>query len=216
MQSFSSVTSSNSPGVIFTSDVLRRARQVIFVTRDVFSDFVTTTLIKSESASDLLEGIIATTSTTRTPGPITVRVDNAQGFTSLSKSNASELEKLKLTLEFGDTMNKNSMAIVDRAIQELEKELVKISPEAKPISSLDLAQATLSLNSIIRNRKLTSREITFAREQNTGDNLVLDDSILANRKKDLKNINHIHSENSKFKGCAVPSSAHAERGDRVY
>ena len=108
------------------------------------------------------------------------------------------------------------MATVDRAIQELEKELIKISPEGKPISLSELAQATMSLNSIIRNRKLTSREITFAREQNTGNNLVLNDSNLSEEKSTLKKINHKHSEYSKFKGCAVPLPALAERGDRVY
>ena len=74
------------------------------------------------------------------------------------------------------------MAIVDKAIQELQKELVILSPEGKAINSSVLTRATLALNSRIRNRKLFSYEIMFSREQNTGSNFYLDDKEIAEKR----------------------------------
>ena len=213
---FTSITNPPSPCVNFVSDVMRRAKQFIFVTRDSFSDFVATAFIKSESASDLKEGLIQTTSTVRRNSSISVRVDNAPGFLSLKKQNDKDLAKLNIVLDLSDPENKNGVAIVDKAIQELEKEIIKLSPEGKPISSSELAQATLALNSRIRNRDLSSHEILFSREQNTGENINLDDKGLAERKMEQKLKNHKYSEKSKFHDCKNPDSADAVKGDRVY
>ena len=103
---FTSITNSPAPGVIFVSDVMRRAKQFIFVTRDSFSDFVSTTMIKSESAEDLKQGLIVTTSTVRRKSAITVRVDNAPGFVSLKKSADKDLAKLDIELELSDPRTK--------------------------------------------------------------------------------------------------------------
>ena len=77
-----------------------------------------------------------------------------------------DLDNLAISLDLSDINNKNGVAIVDKAIQELQKELVGISPEGQPISSSQLARATLSVNSRIRNRNFSSYEIMFSREQN--------------------------------------------------
>ena len=214
MKHFSSVTNPSAPGTILVSDILRRSKQFIFVTRDSFSDFVTTSIVQSESSKDLLEGIISTTSTTRRNSEITLRVDNAPGFVSLKKSN--ELKKLNINLQLSDPTNKNSLAIVDKAIQELERELLKISPDGAPITSSELARATLCLNSRIRNRELSSHEIMFSRDQHTGENISLEDDNLAKSKMVLKNKNHNHSEKSKFGDSVEQVKANAKRGDRVY
>ena len=201
---FSSITNPPSPCVNFVSDVMRRAKQFIFVTRDSFSDFIASSFIKSESAKDLKEGLIQTTSTVRRNSSISVRVDQAPGFVSLKKSNDKDLAKLNIVLDLSDPENKNGVAIVDKAIQELEKEIVKLSPEGKAITISELAQATLALNSRIRNRDLSSHEILFSREQNTGDNINLDDKSLAERKMEKKETNHKYSEKSKFDNCKKP------------
>ena len=135
---------------------------------------------------------------------------------SLKKSKDKDLANLNIELNLSDPENKNGVAIVDKAIQELEKELVKLSPEGKAVSASELAQATLALNSRIRNRELSSHEILFSREQNSGDNIALDDKRLSDKKMEQKVTNHKHSENSKFKGYSDPSSAGTVKGDRVY
>ena len=216
MKHFSSVTDPASPCMIFVSDVMKRSKQLIMVTRDSFSDFITTAIIKSETAEDLKEGLILTTSTVRKSSKITVRTDNAPGFVALKKSNDKDMAKLNIVLELSDPINKNGVAIVDKAIQELEKEIMKISPEGSQISSSDLARATMALNSRIRNRNLSSHEILFSREQYTGDNIKLDDKDLAEEKKAKKQQNHRYSEKSKFSGRKEPSGANARKGDRVH
>ena len=75
----------------------------------------------------------------------------------------------------------------------MEKEIVAFSPENKPITSSDLAKATIALNSRIRNRDLSSYEIMFSREQHTGKNIQLDDESLSASKMKLKEENHKHT-----------------------
>ena len=213
---FKSITNPESPGVTFVSDVIKRSKQLIFTTRDAFSDFVTTAIILSEKAEDLKEGIIVTTSSVRRKSDISVRVDNAPGFQSLVSSKDKDLEKLGISLDLSDSTNKNGIAIVDKAIQELEKEIVAISPDNRPLSSSDLAKATIALNSRIRSRDLSSYEIMFSREQNTGENIKLDDKSMSTTKMNLKEKNHQYSEKSKFENFLEPKSAHAEQGDFVF
>ena len=138
---------------------------------------------------------------------ILVRVDSAPGFTSLKMSKDRNLDKLGILIELYESKNKNGVAIVDRALQELEKYIVAVSPENKPISSSDLAKATIALNSRIRNRDLSSYEIMFSREQNTGSNIQLDDESMAARKMKMKEENHKHSEKSKFPKSKEPEQS---------
>ena len=216
MKHFKLITNPDSPGSNFVSDVLRRSKQFIFTTRDAFSDFVTTAIIQSEKAEELKEGLIATTSSVRRNSNILVRVDSAPGFKSLSMSKDKDLEKLGISIELSDSKNKNGVAIVDCAIQELEKEITTLSPENKPLSSSDLAKATIALNSRIRNRNFSSYEIMFSREQNTGENIQLDDKEMASKKMKLKEDNHRLSEKSKSPKCKEPVPAEAEKGDYVF
>ena len=131
---FNSITDPTGPGIIFVSDIMRRAGQCILVTRDAFSDYVTTHIVPSETRADLKEGLIATTCSVRNNSEITIRVDSATGFVSLSKDD--DLKSLKMQIEISDSKNKNGVAIVDKAIQELQKELVILSPEGKAINPI--------------------------------------------------------------------------------
>ena len=216
LKHFTSITNSSSPGEIFVSDIMRRSKQVIFVTRDSFSDFVTTSIIKSEKTEDLKDGLITTTNTVRKQSEITVRVDNAPGFQSLFKSKDKDLAKLKIKLNLSNEKNKNGLAIVDKAIQELEKEITISSPEGKEISTTDLAKATMTLNSRIRNRNMSSHEILFSREQISGENLQLDDQDLQTKKLDKKLENHQYSEKSKYPNNKEPLDAKAKKGNLVH
>ena len=216
MKHFKSITNPSSPGEIFVSDVMRRSKQVILVTRDAFSDFVTASILESEKAEDLKRGLISTTTNVRKSSEILIRVDNAAGFLSLLNKQDADLDKLKIKLEISDKNNKNGLAIVDKAIQELEKEITNISPEGKPISASELARAAIVLNSRIRNRDLSSYEIQFSREQNTGKNISLDDQHLKDRKTRNKLTNHKYSERSKFPNCDEPIDIHVEIGDLVH
>ena len=98
------------------------------VTVDLFSFFVTTCIIPSEKAEDLASGIIQTVTLIRRAGKVIVRVDKALGLLKLANSTNSLLDKAGISLELGDDGNKNSNCSVDKAINELEMELKKMSP----------------------------------------------------------------------------------------
>ena len=211
---FNSVTDPKRPGTVFVSDIMRRAKQCILVTRDAFSDFVSTKIVESESKSDLKEGLIFTTNNTRSNSEIIIRTDNAPGFLALA--NDEDLRDLKISIQTSDSKNKNGVAIVDKAIQELQKELVILSPEGKQINNSILSKATLALNSRIRNRDLSAYEIMFCREQNTGSNFNIDDRAIAEKKMKLKIKNHQYSEKSKFGRYREPDAEILHVGDFVY
>ena len=80
-------------------DVIRRSKQIIFVTRDAFSDFVIAILTDSEEAQSLKSAIISTTSNTRRSSNIVVRTDSAPGFKSLHLNKNKDLEELGIKIE---------------------------------------------------------------------------------------------------------------------
>ena len=95
--------------------------------------------------------------------------------TFLVKTTNHELQTLGITIELGDKLNKNAIASVDRAQQELELELKKLSPECDKVSPALLARAVQNVNMMIRNQGLSAYEVHYSREQLTGDNLNLND-----------------------------------------
>ena len=162
------------PGQFFHADIIRRERQKIFILRDNFSSLTSATLVPSEQSDDLKQAIILLTSPIRMADNITVRVDAATGFQALKMH--SDITQLGIELQIGDTHNKNSNAVVDKACQELEAEINKLQPAGGAITLATLNQAVLFVNQKIRRSdKLTAVEIHFARDRITKDNIILDD-----------------------------------------
>ena len=60
------------------TDVIKRSGQLILVTVDLFSFFITSCLIPSEKSDDLAAGIIQTVTPIRRAQRVRVRVDKAQ------------------------------------------------------------------------------------------------------------------------------------------
>ena len=167
-------TEVNHPGQYFHADIIRRERQKIFILRDNFSSLTAAMLIPSEQAEDLKEAIINLTSPIRMASSITVRVDAAMGFQALTTH--QDLKQLGIDLQIGDSHNKNSNAVVDKACAELETEINKLQPAAGLITLATLAQAVLFVNQLIRRKdKLTATEIHFARDRITGENIIIND-----------------------------------------
>ena len=113
----------------FHADIIKRAGQKILLITDHFSSLTNAALINSESAADLKAGVIMLTPTMRKPDWINIKVDNATGFQSLTKSEDQELLDLKILLVLAEEFNKNDNAVVDKRCQEFEDELRKLSPE---------------------------------------------------------------------------------------
>ena len=185
------------PGESFTADVLKKARKCAMITVDNHTGFLSTALSRSEKQDDLEQSLIATItpfkSSTLTSN---IRVDQAPGFKAIFK-NPHNLSKMGINLELADQKNKDGVAIVDRKIQELEIELSKISPEGDSMTVAALATATAVVNERIRKDGFSARERMFQRDQNTLQNLPIDDLLFAKEKQSLRDSNIIPSAKSK-------------------
>ena len=144
-------------------------------------------MIKSEKTIDLKEGIIQLTSSMRKPDQIFVSVDNAPGFKSLLNNTDQDLKKLRITMVKTDELNKNANAVADKACQEVEEELKRLHSEGDMISNATLKLAIMNLNSKLRRKgKISAFEINSARDQNTGENLALNDENLRNEQLETR------------------------------
>ena len=106
-----------------------------------------------------------------------VRVDTASGLKKIIR-NPRKLKDHNIVLDPGRPKNKNSNAIVDKRIRELEDELRKISPEGSPVDQNVLTIATKSLNEKVRKFGFSSNELLFRRLQDTHQELDIKDSDL--------------------------------------
>ena len=166
-------------------------------------------LIPSEQSQDLKNGLIYLTQAIRSPGWITVVVDNAKEFESLVKSNDKDLLDLKIELQLTDTFNKNANSVVDRGCQELEEELRKLCPEAETLLAATLSKAIVAVDQKLRRKGMFSAyEMHTARDLNTGENLsVNDDQLQSDQLNTRKDITQ--SEGGK------PDQNHEKVGDTV-
>ena len=156
------------PGTHMNADVIKRAGQLILVTTDLYTNYVTSTLIPTETKQALIDGLVTTTTPIRLSTNISIRTDRAPALQALAKDKFSPLTSIGINLELPrDAFNKNANCHVDRAIQLLENEIRKLSPEGQPLSPVQLAKATLNLNHRIRNNGLTAAESHFSREAAT-------------------------------------------------
>ena len=113
-----------------------------------------------------------------------------------------------------DETHKNPVA--ERAVQEMEEELLKLDPMGKSVSNITLAQATNNLNSKIRSRGLSSREMLLQRDQFSNKQIPVSDNQLINEQHEQRLQNHSFSEKSKHPNLNPPVQSDATVGDLVY
>ena len=185
------------PGTHMNIDIVRRANQYILVNIDLFSKFMTTTLITSEKKEDLIEGIIRTVTPLRRSNSTLVRSDAAPALRSLAETPHPDLQSIGIQIIVGEDFNKNKNCHVDKAIQELENEIRKLDPSGSKISSATLAQATLRVNSLIRHHGYSSSDITFRRDENSNTALHIPDKLLSDKQHEtrLKNQSALNYKN---------------------
>ena len=149
-----SVTSS--PGKRLSADVMCRAGQKILVVRDMLTSFTSATFTKDETAAELRDALIVTCLPLQFKSS-TIKVDCAPALRSLR--NDSQLFALGIELDLGNEKNPNKNPVADKAIQELELELLKLSSNSSAISDTCLVQAVCNLNSRIRHSNLSAKEM---------------------------------------------------------
>ena len=209
----SSTPSADQPGQLFSADVVRRDRQKILVVRDVHSSFTLGSLMPDETSATLRTHLLNDTALFRL-NPAEVRVDNAPGFVGLQ--NDPILKQHGVSLDFGRVKNKNKTAVVDKAIQEFEQELLKAAPGIKQITPTDLLSILATLNQRIRFSGLSAREVLLQREQNTGQQLSFSDKSLTTQRHYNREQNHLPSAMAKAKGAKSASKSNVSIGELVY
>ena len=95
--------------------------------------------------------------------------------------------------------NKDSNPIGEKAVREFREQKLRFKPEGGAISDTERAMITASLNRMVRNRGLSSKEIVLNRDQHTMIDVNLDDDKLANKQLQLRDKNHSSSSLSKSK-----------------
>ena len=209
----SSSPSPTKPGMQFASDIIERAQQKIFTTRDIHTSYTTASIISDQTTDTLRSAILEGTSMVRLPS-CTMRVDNAPGFLSLKDD--KQLASHGIKLEFGRIKNVNKNPVAERNNQELELELLRVDPSGSPVSSNTLCEAVKALNLRIRNRGLSAQEILFCRDQVTGQQLQFEDQHLSDRQECIRQDNHASSSSSKAHGARAAVDVDVIKGDLVY
>ena len=133
-----------------------------------------------------------------------MRIDTASGFNSLRHD--TSLQDYGIELDFGYVKNKNSNCVVDKAIQELEAEFLRIGCSNLPVSAVQLQNALDILNSRVRNRGLSAKEIIFQRDQHSQQQLCFKDEHLSEQQQEIRLKNNISSAQSKAPGKPIAST----------
>ncbi|XP_044173496.1 uncharacterized protein LOC114951707 [Acropora millepora] len=203
-------------GISFAADVIKRHRQLILVLRECATSFNASCLVpdeKHDTLRDALTQLIVGVYPLDGPRAV-IRVDPSPGFQSMA--NNDSLDYLNVTIEVGRVKNKNKNPVAEKAVRELEEELIKQEPGGRPVSAVGLALATARLNSRLRLPGLSSRELWTQRNQFTHEQLPLSDYNFILDKHAQRSTNHAFSEKSKNPHGLVPNTPSLHVGDIVY
>ena len=203
-------------GVSFAADVIKRSRQLVLVLRECVTSFTATTPLEDERHNTLRDALIRLCVQLRPlDGPSAViRTDPAPGFKALRDDQL--LKHHRITLEIGDAKNRNKNPIAERAVQEVENELLRHDPLGGPVTHVTLAVATATLNARLRSRGLSAREMWTQRDQFSNRQIPLQDLDIILRQHAQRLTNHPHSEKSKAPVAKSNLTARIAVGDLVY
>lgn len=203
-------------GAAFAADVMKRARQLVLVVRECVTSYTVSMLVDDEGSQTLRDGLIRLCIELRPlDGPFAViRTDPAPAFKALASDPL--LAQHRISLELGRAKNLNKNPVAEKAVQELGEELLRQQPRGGPISPRLLAVATACLNSRLRSRGLSAREMWTQRDQFTSTQLPLADEELIRTQHEERVRNHAHSEKSKAPRGKTLSPSLLEVGDLVY
>ena len=98
----------------------------------------------------------------------------------------------------------------------MEYELKRELPDGGPTTPVRLAIVVARLNSRIRNRSLSAKEIMFQRDQATGEQLNICDTTLAQKQLLVSQKNHMPSAISKAHGGPWAKNALVQVGSLIY
>ena len=201
------------PGKSISADVMRRAGQKVLVVRDMLTSFTSATFTKDETASELRDALISTCLPLQFQSS-KIRVDCAPALRALR--NDAKLLSLGIEVDLGNEKNPNKNPVADKAIQELEQELLKLTNSSSAVSSACLVQAVCNLNSRIRHNNLSAKEMFLGRDQVDGRRLHFSDQLLTSKQNTNRLKNHLPSAKSKARGGPAAKTSNMSVGSLVF
>ena len=203
-------------GISFAADILKRNRQVILVVRECVSAYTIAHLIpdeKSDTVRECLLKALLDLSPLDSPASV-VRTDAGPCFKALVSDGL--LNKHNISIDIGNVKNINKNPIAEKAIRELEEEMLRQEPGGGPVTSLQLALAVARLNTRLRNFGLSSRELWYQRDQFTNQQLPISDRQVLSSRHNERLRNHPYSERCKTPRNLTTSAPILRVGDIVY
>ncbi|XP_068706826.1 uncharacterized protein [Montipora foliosa] len=203
-------------GISFAADIIKRYRQLVLVVRETSTSFTAACLLDNERRESIRSGLLRLCLELRplSGPPSVIRVDPAPGFASLGDDEI--LKQYGFAVEVGRVKNPNKNPVAEKCVAELGDELLRVCPEGGTISPLSLAVATANLNTRIRNRGLSAREMWLQRDQFANAQIPFSDLQVVRQQQSLRLRNHPTSERSKPPGCYPRPATPVEVGDLVY
>ena len=203
-------------GVSFSADVIKRNRQLILVVRENTTSFTASCHVDSERHDTLRDALIRLCIELRPLDgpPAVIRTDPAPGFTRLVRDDF--LKQHHMSIEVGRIKNPNKNPVAEKAVRELEEELLRLDPMGGTTTPLALSLATANLNSRIRTRGLSAREMWHQRDQFTNQQIPFSDLQMIQSQHQLRTTNHPYSERSKAPLRPAAPTPQLEVGDLVY
>ena len=132
-----------------------------------------------------------------------IRTDLAPCFRALD--NDSVLYDHRIVLGIGLAKNLNKNPVAEKAVQEIELELLRQDLQGGPVSPVSVSIATANLNSGIRTRGFSAREIWMQRDQFSNIQIPLADYDLISQHAH-REANHHSNEMLKAPLASVASS----------
>ena len=126
------------------------------------------------------------------------------------------LHKLRITLQVGRIKNVNKNPVAEKAIQELEEELLRHEPMGGAIMPLNLSIVIARLNARIRSSGMSSRELWTHRSQFTHEQIPISDREVILQQHQNRTNNHLSSSLTKYKSGKFASKHSLNVGDLVY
>ena len=203
-------------GLSLAADIIKRSKQLILVLRECATSYTRTAMIQNEQADTVRSALVALCLDIQAmEGPKSViRTDPAPCFVALQDD--PTFNSINIQLEIGRAKNLNKNPVAEKAIRELEEEIVRQQPTGGPISIVTLALATARLNSRIRGRGLSARELFFQRDQFTNVQLPLSDANIIAQQHSQRLSNHTPSSKNKGGHHQTLPAAEIKVGDVVY
>ena len=180
-------------GSHFACDIMNRNRQSILLIREKLTQFTQAKILEKEDAFNILSAVIELIADKVPEYGTVIRTDNATPFqklNTLSQDLNSSLKKFHITLELGQTFNHNRNPIAENLVKEFHKEINKAGLSDVQLDVIQLMQVVKCVNSRIRNRDLSAKEMCYLRDQVTNKNIMHKDEELKNVQKELRERSH--------------------------